>query len=453
MSQKCLLFTRSRRSPTENWTPHRHPEGALYFMQKKNRVLTDEYLYDDATLTKVNACTKKCVGPADDIDIVLDLIEDQFETIKCGYYLMDVFKFSQLSSWKRVPGITSASHTSSILEHAYWQHCDLFPAARLPSAALVSELRDTIIYSAMDALTSPTTTIPFSVDDLLKMLTLTNDMTSGGPRTQSSGVEIDQGSSSALALERVNHLHGEYVARLDRRKSVYGASPKCRYWMVLSSPLLFNAPNGHLQNLRAIFMDELVSQLSWKRLMEKVLSEWQDMTLYGTLILNANVGILAVPGSANTPIAQVASYMSICFGLASIILGLLLSRKYRPDAADAVTAGPAFSFKKQCLQALEARASLFSLPYVFIIWGVIAFLLTSTRGTSAIVLATAAALFVAILSSIFPTYGWSLMRMIRTAVGPSMRQSLSPSRRHGWRQKIDFRQFWRVRPRTAEHMV
>ncbi|KAJ7500743.1 hypothetical protein B0H11DRAFT_2225139 [Mycena galericulata] len=306
------------RSPMENWTPHQHPEGALYFVQQQNRLFTDENLYDDAILTKVNACVsriigcledKKSVGPADDIDIVLDLIEDRSETIKCGYYLvdhstrsifwMDVFEISQLSSWKRVPGITSASHT---------------------------KLRGALSDYA-DALTSPTTTIPFAVDDLLKMLTLTNAMTSGGPRTQSSGVEIDQGSSSALArlmslfaLERVNHLHGEYAARLDRRKSVYGASPKRRYWMVLLSPLLFNAPNRHLRDLRAIFMDELVSQLSWKRLMEKVLSEWQDMTLYGSLILNANVGILAIPGSANTPIAQVSSYMSICFGLASIIL-------------------------------------------------------------------------------------------------------------------------------------
>ncbi|KAJ7439704.1 hypothetical protein B0H11DRAFT_559619 [Mycena galericulata] len=487
MSQKCLLLTHSCRSPTENWTPHRHPEGALYFMQQQNRLFTDEDLYDDAILAKVNACVsriivcledKKFFGPADDIDIVLDLFEDRSETIKCGYYFvdhstrsifwMDVFEISQLSSWKRVPGITSASHTSLILEHAYWQHCDLFPSARLPSAAIVSELRDAIIHSAMDALTSPTTTIPFAVDDLLKMLTLTNEMDSGGPRTHSSGVEIDQGSSSALArlmslfaLERVNHLHGEHAARLDRRKSVYDVGPERRYWMVLLSPLLFNAPNGHLRDLRAIFMDELVSQLSWKRLMEKVISEWQDMTLYGSLILNANVGILAVPGSADTPISQVFSYMSICFGLASIILGLLLSRKYRPDAADAVTAGPAFSFKKQCLQALEARAILFSLPYVFMVWGVIAFLSSflivvvqnSTRATSAIVLATAAALFVAILSSIYPAYGWSLMRMIRTAVGPSKRQSLPESRRHGWRQKIDVRQFWRVRPRTAEHMV
>ncbi|KAJ7439702.1 hypothetical protein B0H11DRAFT_2354990 [Mycena galericulata] len=345
------------RSHMDNWTPHRHPEGALYFMQQQNRLFTDEDLYDDAILAKVNACVsriivcledKKFFGPADDIDIVLDLIEDPSETIKCGYYLvdhstrsifwMDVFDISQLSSWKRVPGMTSASHTSLILEHAYWlalhlwkssrQHCDLFPSARLPSAAIVSELRDAIIHSAMDSLTSPTTTIPFAVDDLLKMLTLTNAMTSGGPRTKSFGVEIDQGSSSALArlmslfaLERVNHLHGEYAARLDRRKSVYGASPKRHYWMVLLSPLLFNAPNRHLRDLRAIFMDELVSQLSWKRLMEKVLLEWQDMTLYGSLILNANVGILAIPGSVNTPIAQVSSYMSICFGLASIILG------------------------------------------------------------------------------------------------------------------------------------
>jgi hypothetical protein len=50
--------------------------------------------------------------------------------------------------------------------------------------------------------------------------------------------------------------------------------------MAILSLLLFNAPSGHLRDLQGIFMDQIVSQLSWKRLMEKVLSEWQDMTLY-----------------------------------------------------------------------------------------------------------------------------------------------------------------------------
>ncbi|KAJ7917476.1 hypothetical protein B0H13DRAFT_2269521, partial [Mycena leptocephala] len=481
-------FSRSfPRSPIASWTPHRHPEGALYFMHQQNRIFTDAYLYDDVVLAKINACVshinhrledKGYLDPdIDEIDIVLDLIEERAESIQCGYYLvdhsmrtifwMDAFEMSGLSSWKRIPGIISASHINLILEHAYWHHCDLFPAAKLPTPAIVSELRDAIIYSAADALTSPSTTIPFSVDDLLKMHTLTNAISSPceGPRKEAFGVQIDQGSSSTVARlmmlfaqERVNHFHGEYAARLDRRQSVYGWSPKRQYWMAILSLLLFNAPSGHLRDLQGIFMDQIVSQLSWKRLMEKVLSEWQDMTLYGSLILNANVGILAVPGSSNSSIAQIASYVSICFGLGSIILGLLLSRKYRPEAADAVTAGPALGFKQHCLGALEARAVLFSLPYVFMMWGMAAFLSSflivaveiSNVRTSAVVLATAAALSLAILSSILSAHGWSLARIIRTITEAFTRQPPSQSRRRRWNKKIDFRQFWR--PKNDRNM-
>ncbi|KAF7340444.1 hypothetical protein MVEN_01964600 [Mycena venus] len=412
-----------------NWTLHRHPEGVLYLMHEKHRIFTDADLYDDAVLGKMNICISQLIDRledkgffvfgAEEIDIVLDLVEDSTDTIKCGYYFvdhsmrsifwMDVFEMGQLSAWKRVHGITSASHVGLILEHQYWRHCDLFPACRDTSLAVIAELRDAIVDSATgiviyfipcalqsdslksmaaDALTSPTTTVPFALDDLLKMLTLTHSMSGKveGTRPESCGVQIDQGSSCAIARlmmlfaqERVNHFHGEHAARLDRLNSVYGRTPnRDSSWKItLLSPLLFNAPKEHFRNLRAIFTDDIISQLSWKRLMEKVLAEWQDMVLYASLILNANVGILAIPDSSNSSsnisIALVSSYMSICFGLGSIILGLLLSRKYRLEAVDAVTATPAYSFKQQSLHALEARAFLFSLPYVFMMWGMATF--------------------------------------------------------------------------------
>ncbi|KAJ7280808.1 hypothetical protein C8J57DRAFT_106390 [Mycena rebaudengoi] len=399
-------------------------------------------------------------------------------------FWMDAFEMSGLSAWKRVPGIISASHISR-----HFSKKKISPAAhalRLDSGArLLASLRfipgrkatlrsRSIRIARRDRLQChrcldvPIHHNPVSVDDLLKMHTLTNAINSPceEPRKEAFGVKIDQGSSSTVARlmmlfaqERVNHFHGEYAARLDRRQSVYGWTPTRRYWMAILSPLLFNAPSGHLRDLQGIFMDQLVSQLSWKRLMEKVLSEWQDMTLYGSLILNANVGILAVPGSSNSSIAQIASYMSICFGLGAIILGLLLSRKYRPEAADAVTAGPALGFKNHCLGALEARAVLFSLPYVFMMWGMAAFLSSflilaveiSNVRTSAVVLATAAALSLAILSSILYAHDWSLSRMIRAVAEGLTRQSSSQSSKRRCNKKIDLRQFWR--PRNDRNMV
>jgi len=274
-------------------------------------------------------------------------------------------------------------------------------------------------------------------------------------RTAAYGVEIDQGSSSALARlmmlfanERINHFHGEYAARLDRRLSVYGRSPQRRYWMAIISPLLFNVPNGHLRDLQSLFMDDIISQLSWKRHLDKILSEWQEMTLYASLILNANVGILSVPGDSNTSIARISSYVSICFGLGSIILGLLLSRKYRPEVVDDVTAGPAFSFKKRCLGALEARAILFSLPYVFMMWAMVTFLSSfliaaveiSNISTSVIVLSAAGTLLVAISYAVFFAYGLNLAQMMLAIRSPSAPKSLP---RREWKRKIDLRQFWR----------
>jgi hypothetical protein len=90
-------------------------------------------------LAKINACVshinhrledKGCLDPdIDEIDIVLDLIEERAESIQCGYYLvdhsmrtifwMDAFEMSGLSSWKRIPGIISASHISTHFRNSF----------------------------------------------------------------------------------------------------------------------------------------------------------------------------------------------------------------------------------------------------------------------------------------------------------------------------------------------
>ncbi|KAJ7619660.1 hypothetical protein FB45DRAFT_931357 [Roridomyces roridus] len=468
----------------DNWTPHRHPEGALYFVHKGPwRIFTDAYLYDDKILKKVDACvqhvharlsTKDSELDADEVDIVLlepDEDHDSEKPLTCGYYLvdhlsrtifwMDEFELSKISTCQRVGGVLSESHIESILEHEYWRHCDVFPSALRLTSELIEELCDILVFSATDALTSPGTTIPFSADDLHKMLALTAHMRHAGQgsRTTTSGVKVARGSATSLARvmmlfanERVNHFHGEYAARIDRSLSVYpaGSPPQGGSGMAIISPLLFNAPKGHLRDLRGLFMDRIISQVSWKRYIEKVLTEWQEMTLYASLILNANVGILAIPGNQNTSIAQMSSFVSVCFALGSIIMGLFLSRKYRPETVDAVTAGPASSFKEQCLGAFEAYAILFSLPYVFMMWSMIFFLTTflimaveiGNLPTRATILTTASALLLAVAFAVFGAYGttprWSFWALKRRR--PPASTTGKPDRESERKTKVDLRQ-------------
>ncbi|KAJ7920622.1 hypothetical protein B0H13DRAFT_2421067 [Mycena leptocephala] len=345
----------------QGWKPHQHPEGALYFV-------------DEAKAG---------------VDLVIDIVEHSTDAIKCGYYFvdqqkrvifwLDEFPMSQLGVWRRVPGILT--HT-----HARRRHCDLFPSSLKLSLALVTELREMIVYSIADCMTSPTTTLPVSTDYLLRMNTATDIIEAtlrGDAAPWTSDVSIDRGSASALARERFYHFHGEYCARLDKENSVYPSHPRksSSWFMWVVNILLLNAPIGHLRALRLMYMDELISFESWNKFRNTLHSEWNDLVLYATLILNANVGFLALPQPSESTITgtsapQLASYMSIFFGLGSILLGLLLSRQYRVEPQDALAVQePAKFFQGRAIIGLEGLAIFYSMPYAFMMWGMTTFIL------------------------------------------------------------------------------
>jgi hypothetical protein len=91
-----------------------------------------------------------------------------------------------------------------------------------------------------------------------------------------------------------------------------------------------------------MYLDQWLNYSSWHTLFTGLISEWQGLILYvsgyvttlsdnessntaqGTLILNTNVAFLAIPGTGVSPAAQLSSYISMCFGLGSIIMGRIL---------------------------------------------------------------------------------------------------------------------------------
>ncbi|KAF7362635.1 hypothetical protein MVEN_00612500 [Mycena venus] len=395
-----------RREVPFQWIRHRHPEGGLYFAHVEHRVFTDCYLYDNALLAQITCALNQLLDHAgvksllstnsSQIDIVLDLKKETPENEQCGYYLVDhservifwvdVFEMNTLEKWDLVPGITEVSHVKMGLEMQYWLHCEYFPAAVELSPDVLYELRDTIIYSIGDAMTSTTTTLAYPVENLLRRLTLTREMAtdlisiSGKP----IGGNMKHGSITVMARfmkdfaqERFFHFHGERTPRLNNHESVYGYDPQRSFLIRLLSPLLFNAPLQHLRAIEVANTDQLINYTSWHKLITTLRSEWQDLVLYGTLILNTNVGFLAIPATVNSRAGQVSSYASICFGLGSIVLGIALLRKYRTetlDAPDLDTAGAFFQQHGWTTHGLEPLSIVISLPYALMVYGMITFI-------------------------------------------------------------------------------
>ncbi|KAJ6609080.1 hypothetical protein B0H10DRAFT_1954921 [Mycena sp. CBHHK59/15] len=376
------------------WTAHIHPEGALYYVHETKRIFTDAHLHNPTTFKIASSFLEKidrfltengiCHEPV--VDLVLDFVRKETGEPECGYYFADhrdrivfwydIFELEWLSHGNEVHGVASAQHiilVSSdfpvvdilILIMSFRRHCELFPSAMSLTSELVDELRDIVVHNVGDAMTSPTSTTPYSVDDLLKMLTVVESL-------KGSCVTLEYPSSQKFYL-----FHGEPCARLDKTQSVYGFVPRRSPLIKIVSPLLFNAPLTHLQAFESVYTDEIVSHAPWRRITDILDLEWQELILYATVLLNADMAFLAIPTVDNgehpaRSTSQICSYVSVVVSLGSIIVGLILSRQNRTrrDAEDYIDEAADFLTRHfQSRFGFESLAILYSLPFALLMWG------------------------------------------------------------------------------------
>ncbi|KAH9973818.1 hypothetical protein BGW80DRAFT_1306583 [Lactifluus volemus] len=226
---------------------------------------------------------------------------------------------------------------------------------------------------------------------MLKMMTLVKNA-----REAENGVEYFTAATTRLlsffAHWRFLYFHGQKHARLERDKTVYDEPLRERTLLItLVSPLLFLAPEVHLRDLGKLWMDEIIIETVWRAFMAKLLEEWQDVVLWSTVMLTANVGFLAIPGVVITNLsgvaitspsqlriltspAQLASSLSIQASIGSIVIGLLLLRHNRTKKKDGPAGAATYlSSSTHRRFGLEPLAITFSLPWALLMWSMVTF--------------------------------------------------------------------------------
>ncbi|KAI3600410.1 hypothetical protein WG66_001700 [Moniliophthora roreri] len=412
------------------WKAFLHPEGALYFMYEPKRLYTEANLYDPKILEHITKFTHQFdeyirtrdITLSTQIDVVFDpwISEDE---VLCQYYLADhatrsIFwldKFTlnddTLPVW--FAGITEISHIRMFIHHAgklfihinalhalqvtrlkhstgelhhlnsscsifmssRRYHCFLFPHSFSLGQSHLNELRGTLTWSITDVITSTKSTVPYEVSQLEHMLTQVNDMRGR--------------LMSIFARQRFCHFHGQPSARLDRDRSVYRPSTQRsshHLLLRLVSPIMFYGPDTYCRELETLWIDRFVYANSWSTFITSMHGEWQSISLLATVVLNANVALLAIQSvdessamPARSP-AQITSYLSVIASVGSIVIGLLLTRKSKgskPGADDAAIFLNSFNNNTESLGSVgvDILATLYSVPYALLMWSIIFYLI------------------------------------------------------------------------------
>ncbi|KAJ6486860.1 hypothetical protein C8R45DRAFT_270680 [Mycena sanguinolenta] len=352
----------------------------MYMRRRLQRIFTDAHLHIDTVFDTLTAFIDEIERfyadngmimsrRADGIDLVLDLVKSEHGTggMLCGYYFVDhperivfwddAFELDRLSHGRDVRGVTSAHHIKTELAVQFWLHCQLFPSAIEVTTELIAELRDVLIHHIGDAMTSPTSTVADSVEDLLKMLTVVESMQENAQANFSGCACILGRFMWKFTSQMFYHFYGEPCARLDKTQSVYGHVTRHSLLIKIIAPILLNAPLTHLRMLEEVYADENVSHVQWRRFIERLDQEWQQLALFATVLLNADIAFLAIPTvdsgeHAPRSVAQIVTYVSVVASLGSVVVGLFLSRLNHDqrDAEDYVDEAVSMDTFFQCGQ-------------------------------------------------------------------------------------------------------
>ncbi|KAG2110644.1 uncharacterized protein F5147DRAFT_689474 [Suillus discolor] len=153
-------------APVAGWEPLTQPEGAMIFYQPYKVHLTPAM--NPHIRVKIDKAVEKVYHEARNASIPLDpfvglglelIVKDGKEM--WGYYFVDHAKW-----------VERKSHIKYALESQYWRHIELFPNRRFLPEDIVVELKELVMYTQADSITSPTSIVHFTPDEITSIFSL-----------------------------------------------------------------------------------------------------------------------------------------------------------------------------------------------------------------------------------------------------------------------------------------
>ncbi|KAF9230472.1 hypothetical protein BU15DRAFT_83586 [Melanogaster broomeanus] len=319
---------------------------------------------------------------SDDVQLVLEPKEDPVGVLYCYYFVNPRNRsLFWLDDWKGEEifmhslDILSQPRRGLAIQSQYWKHCQLFPDLCIVTEDLKNEIADMVIHAISDHLAWQRSPCPLNVEKLQNHLSLIDRISvESAQKRRHSAVVVGR----IMAIFYRNYFfdcHGEECARVTSDQIDYSWKYRPSLLMIACAPLLFMAP---VANVRLLYrtLNTRGTEM-WNTCVNKLNSQLQDTNLLATVLLNANVGFLAIQSVDNgdgIPLKQLASYMSLVASLSSIILGLVFVQHTRTETGRAEFQLPDF-FDRVLLgmHGFETYAFIYSLPYALLVWGMILF--------------------------------------------------------------------------------
>ncbi|KAG1748246.1 uncharacterized protein EDB91DRAFT_1244960 [Suillus paluster] len=318
------------------WISVVHPEGARYFVNQTTvrqvhgflkadglrydaqRTITEMNIYDEEICADIEYFMAYLLGELrwtvehgnltldmTQVDLVVEPKVLDSTSVVCCYYFTNhrdrclfwLDDFDAQDILFECKSIKTLAHIRLAIQTQYWficmqahtqrrSHWDYFPSQCPVAQDLVDEVENTLVHAACDSLTSTESPMAFGAIEVRELLSA--------------------------------------VDKIKVHSSAYQNTQQCHAAIVI------------VHELRKIFVDDATCTVRWNAFSLKAKGQLQNSNLLATILLNVNVGFLAInsvdKGGRNA--VQMASYMSLVVSMGSMILGLLLVSHNRTMGQD-----------------------------------------------------------------------------------------------------------------------
>ncbi|KAF8843404.1 hypothetical protein BDN67DRAFT_964510 [Paxillus ammoniavirescens] len=374
-------------TPPSGWARIKHPDTDVYYFHEE-KIL---YTWSDVLDTRVHDLVMKAAEvlhkgfpPQDrlDVNLVLDMHSVNEGDRTCSYYY--VSHGDRRIFWLEGMGTPPERSKPFCMEAEYWRHCELFPTTFTITKNATRDLKHILLQASADRLVVKFSTSPYNKDDLAYMFNMVKEI-------EEIEADVQQGSGhSSWVIAKFMSLYNDGVLRSSFGQSddyfdIDSSEPSApgpyqrSYLMAFLAPFLLKSADVYAEELHS-FHDNFTPE-RWARFVRKVDMSIRDSNLLATVLLSANIGVLAI-GSVDDSTThgsrsavQIITYVSIICSAGSIIIGLAIFKQYRAKGAD--TPLRAVTVLKRILNekyGLDRIAIICSLPYVLLMWSLIAFL-------------------------------------------------------------------------------
>ncbi|KAN0074706.1 hypothetical protein V8E55_011755 [Tylopilus felleus] len=416
----------------DGWTKVKHPDAGVYYVNEEKGMYTVSDLLNPKTRALLMQGAEVLQGsPAlkalledQEVDVVLDVRQTK-EGTRTSYYCVShverrIFWLQGIGHEEVDIPCTSNKCTHAdvsrvhCIEAQYWKHCELLPTTFMVTKDVTGDLKDILLQAAADRLLVKFSTSPYNKDDLEYMLNLVKEIEADVREGSGHAAWIIGTHDSMLffnpPLTRVMFQQDSWLSpssygQVDDYFDIEDTGPtvgpyKRPILLTIFAPLFLKSPDVYAVELHSFHENFTLER--WRSFVHKVDTSIRDSNLLAcrilcfrsaiphaticcvkaTVLLSTNVGLLSWgdggrKGGINSPTAvQIVTYISIICTVGSIIIGLAIFKQYRAKRAD--TPLRAVVVLRRILKepfGLERLSIICSLPYVLLMWGLIAFLL------------------------------------------------------------------------------